>query len=356
LSAVLKARGLLLERHSRAGHFELRVDALDIEDGEVLAVLGRNGSGKSTLLRALADLEPPARGHIETRSGTRVTMVFQRPIPFAGTVEHNVRVALRAARLPRETIERRTVEALEHFGMIGLHSRRAAGLSGGELRRLALARAFALEPSVLLLDEPFDDLDATAQESLSTDLRLAVAKTGVAVVIVTHDLRRAVLLCDRIAVLQDGELRQVGEKREVLARPVDAGVASLVGMTNLLPGTLAEDGGVEIGTDHVLPAPPAREAREKLLPGHPVWAGIRPEHLKVDIGRGDGESIGKARVLEHVSDGVLSTLVVEWAGLQLRTHLVAGRGVDREVAPGDVVSLSLRREDVHVLPREHSGP
>jgi ABC-type Fe3+/spermidine/putrescine transport system ATPase subunit len=351
LSAVLSADDLLLERHSRAGSFQLHVSSLEIAAGEVLAVLGRNGAGKSTLLRALAGLEPPARGRIEKHGDVRVTMVFQRPIPFAGTVEHNVRVALQAAGLPREEIERRTTDALDHFGMSSLRARRASRLSGGELRRLALARAFALEPGVLLLDEPFDDLDVSAQESLSTDLLQAVAKTGVAVVVVTHDLRRAVLLCDRIAALQDGELRQIGDKRSVLAAPIDAGVAQLVGMSNLIPGTLRDGHDIEIDPEHSLPSRGPLSEHSTLSPGAPVWAGVRPEHLKVDIGRGDGELIGKARVVEHVSDGVLSTLVVEWAGVRLRTHLVAGRGVDREVSAGDVVALSVRPEDVHVLPR-----
>jgi len=352
LSAVLSAHDLLLERRSRAGRFELRVNALQIDDGEVLAVLGRNGAGKSTLLRALADLEPPTQGRIEKRAGVRVTMVFQRPIPFAGTVEHNVRVALQAAGLPREEIERRSTDALEHFGMSALRERRASRLSGGELRRLALARAFALEPDVLLLDEPFDDLDASAQESLSSDLRQAVAKTGVAVVVVTHDLRRAVLLCDRIAVLQDGELRQLGTKQSVLEAPIDAGVARLVGMSNLIPGTLQSGHRIEIDSEHSIPSRGPTPDHADLSQGSPVWGGIRPEHLKVDIGRGDGEVIGKARVVEHLSDGVLSTLVVEWAGLELRTHLIAGRGVDREISPGDVVALSVRPEDIHVLPRD----
>lgn len=350
MTSVLRARDLLLVRRSRAGCFELRLDALDLAKGEILAVLGTNGAGKSTLLRALAGLDVPARGDIEVLPDTQVTMVFQRPIPFAGSVDHNVRVALRAAGLSQQEIERRAVDALTHFGILELRSRRASGLSGGELRRLALARAFALEPGVLLLDEPFDDLDASAQEALSMDLRQAVARTGVSVVVVTHDLRRAILLCDRIAVLQDGSLRQIGEKRAVLEKPVDVGVARLLGMSNLIPGTLGEDGAIRIDDAPALPG--AHPPRDDIPRGSLVWAGIRPEHLKVDIGRGDGESIGKARVVEHVSDGVLSTLVVEWAGLTLRTHLVAGRGVDREVEPGDVVSLSVRSEDVHVLLRE----
>lgn len=347
MSSPLSARKLRLVRESSTSRFELVIDTLEVHAGQVLAILGPNGSGKSTLLRALAGLEAPAEGEVSTRRPGAVTMVFQRPIALAGSVAHNVRIALRAHGIERRVIEGRCREALERFGIEDLAPRAAGGLSGGELRRLSLARAFALEPEVLLLDEPFDDLDAGAQEKLSRDLRRAVAETGVAVAVVTHDLRRAVLVCDRIAVLFGGSLRQQGDRLAVLNRPVDRDVAELVGMTNLLPAQIDGDGVARIGPSHALPtdAPGA--------PG-PAWVGLRPEHLKVDVGRGEGLSIGKGTVVEHVSDGILTTLAIRWGGHILRTHLVAGRGMAREVATGDEVSLAVRPEDVHVL-REPSG-
>ncbi len=349
MTAALHVRDLLLTRESRGQRFELHVAALDLVAGEVLAVLGPNGAGKSTLLRALAGLDTPAAGVVECAAEGPVTMVFQRPIAFAGSVQHNVRIALRARGLERAEIQRRCETALERFGIGQLAGRRAAALSGGELRRLALARAFALEPAVLLLDEPFDDLDAAARERLSRDLRQAVALTGVAAAVVSHDLRRAALVCDRIAVLLGGRLRQLGPREEVLARPADAAVARLVGMGNLLPATLASDGFAAVDATHRIPNSSA------LPPGTAVFVGLRPEHVKVDIGRGEGEPIGKARVVEHTSDSVLTTLVVEWGGHSLRTHLVAGRGLARELRVGDTVSLSLRPEDVHVLPRDEDS-
>ncbi|MBW2271421.1 MAG: ATP-binding cassette domain-containing protein, partial [Deltaproteobacteria bacterium] len=169
-SAVLTARALHVLRGSRGAAFELRVDSLDLMAGSVLAVLGPNGSGKSTLLRTLAGLEAPAGGRIERHTRGRVTLVFQRPIPFAGRVDHNVDVALSSLGLSRSERRSRRAEALAHFDIDHLAGRDSATLSGGELRRLALARAFALRPEVWLLDEPFDDLDAAGQESLSLDL------------------------------------------------------------------------------------------------------------------------------------------------------------------------------------------
>ncbi|MBW2233093.1 MAG: ABC transporter ATP-binding protein [Deltaproteobacteria bacterium] len=349
MNAVLQVRDLVARRGSGSGRFELRVDALDVHAGEVLAVLGPNGAGKSTLLLTMAGLEAATRGSVERITDGAVTMVFQRPIAFAGTVQHNVRIALRSQGVATDEIDRRSADALAHFGIAGLSLRRASGLSGGELRRLALARAFALEPSVLLLDEPFDDLDSEAQESLSYDLRSALERTGVGVVVVTHDLRRAVMVSDRMAVLQKGRLEQVDARQTVLEHPVSPEIARVVGMTNLIPATMEAGGQAAADASHRLPSLDARPA------GRHVWAGIRPEHLKVDIGRGEGESIGKAEVIRITTDGVLTTLDLRWGEHLLRTHLVAGRGLAREVRIADTVLLSVRPQDVHILDRPRAG-
>jgi ABC-type sulfate/molybdate transport systems ATPase subunit len=343
---VVRARDLVVERRSRASRFALHIPALELFAGEVLCVLGPNGAGKSTLLRALAGLERPIAGSIERGPGL-ATMVFQRPVAFAGTVGHNLRAALYGSGLTTVERDARMARALARFGIAALVARRAAALSGGELRRLALARAFALEPAALLLDEPFDDLDAAAQERLSLDLRQALAETGVAVALVTHDLRRAVMISDRLAVLHDGRLAQVGSTAEVLARPATAAIARLVGMSNLVPGDVAADGrSVVIDAEHRLAATCA------LPPGTPVFAGLRPERLKLDVGRGETEPIGKGVVSRVSSDGLLCTVSILWAGHELRTHLVAGRGLAKTLAPGDAVLLSVHASDVHVLPRD----
>jgi ABC-type sugar transport system ATPase subunit len=300
-------------------------------------------------------------------------MVFQRPIAFSGSVEHNVATALSSLRLARAQRRARVAEALEHFGIARLASRRAVTLSGGELRRLALARAFALRPAVLLLDEPFHDLDPAGQEALSLDLRRAIQDTNVAVAVVTHDLRRALLLSDRIAVLLEGRVAQQGEREDVLVHPVGLAVARIVGMSNLIEGEVVGGGGSEgeaiAGAQRLPSGPPAAHhaalahvavgpdpqhripVETRLASGTPVWAGIRPEFLKVDVGRGQGRPIGKGRVLTVVSDGVAATVTLEWAGRELCTRLLAGRGLARSIAPGDSVTLSVRPEDIHLIPR-----
>jgi len=352
---ALEARDLQVRHGDSDGDFELKIAELSLAAGEVLAVIGPNGAGKSTLLRSLAGLERRSTGDIVCCADGPLTMVFQRPVVFAGSVAHNLHAALLGSQLSRAEVAVRTREALERFSIARFASRNAATLSGGETRRLALARAFALRPAVLLLDEPFEDLDGEGQESLSLDLLRAIAETGVAVAVVTHDLRRALLLADRIAILQRGQLVQCDARDEVLNHPVDPDVARLVGMSNLVSGvvqgaTADRDAFVEIDGAHRIPI------RGAPSDGVPVWLGIRPEHLKVEVGRGEGVAIGDGVVRHLVSDGVAATVTLEWAGLTLRTYLIAGRGLARTLRPGDSLTLSVRPEEVHVMRRSDGAP
>jgi len=347
-ATILSAIDLRVELRSRRGSFTLTADALDINAREALVILGPNGSGKSTLVRALAGLERPVGGRVASVATGPVTMVFQRPAPLAGSVAHNVRVVFLGKKLSGAERRARVGEALERFKIDHLAEHRAATLSGGELRRLALSRAFALRPAVLLLDEPFAALDTDGQAALSLDLRRAISDTGVAVAMVTHDLRRAMLLADRIAVLVDGRLAQVGRRDDVIERPDTPEIAQVVGMTNLVQGVVVEERRGELALVEV-DAQHRVTTRSGLAVGTRVWVGIRPEHLKVDVGRGDVDPIGKGIVREVVNDGVAVTIQVDWAGTELRTHLMAGRGLARTVQAGMPVSLSASPEHVHLI-------
>ncbi len=350
-ATVLSIRDLRVELHSRRGSFVLTADALDLCAREALVILGPNGSGKSTLMRTLAGLERPVDGRVTSVATGPVTMVFQRPAPLAGSVAHNVRVVFLGKKRSGAQVRDRVDEALERFQIDHLAEHRAATLSGGELRRLALARAFALCPAVLLLDEPFAGLDADGQAALSLDLRRAISDTGVAVAMVTHDLRRAMLLADRIAVLIDGRLAQVGRRDDVLEQPSTPEIAQVVGMTNLVRGVVTEERRgdfalVEVDAQHRV------VTHVECSPGDRVWIGIRPEHLKLDVGRGAVDPIGKGVVRGLVNDGVAVTVQVDWAGTELRTHLMAGRGLARTLQVGASVSLSASPEHVHLIPVE----
>jgi ABC-type Fe3+/spermidine/putrescine transport system ATPase subunit len=344
---VLEARQLRCRRGEGRTGFELRVERLSLNAGEALVILGPNGAGKSTLLRALAGLERSVGKGAIRGAGGPVTLVFQRPAAFSGSVAQNVGAALLGKGVPAALRRQRIHAALSRFDIEHLTEHDARTLSGGEMRRLALARAFVLEPQVLLLDEPFDDLDAEGQRKLSLDVQRAIAETGVAVAMVTHDLRRALLLADRIAVLDHGELVQYGPSESVLMQPASREIARTVGMTNLATGRVRRREGelawIEIEEGFEVPTQAAIEI------GRTVWLGIRPEHLKIDIGRGDGQAIGKAVVDHLVSDGLATVVTLRARNRSYTTHLLSGRGLARQLRPGDPVSLAVDPRHVHAL-------
>lgn len=347
---LVEARELVHRLGQGPSAFELSIDSLALRAGEVTAILGPNGSGKTTLLRLLAGLEKPSGGgEIRVTRGP-VTLVSQRPVAFAGTVAHNVSVGLLGRGLVRSARDAIVAESLARFGIDPLVAHDARTLSGGELRRLALARASVIEPSVLLLDEPFDDLDAAEQRRLSIDLLRSVNETGIALVVVTHDLRRALLLADRIAIVIAGAVAQQGPRDALLRQPATLEIARLVGMTNLAFGQVVESDGahsrIEIGPGRTLVAGASLPA---LLP---VWIGIRPEHLKIDVGRGEGEPIGRARVEWLLDDGLATVVGLALEGLTFSTHLLSGRGLARSLQVGDMVELAVVPEQVHVRPLE----
>jgi ABC-type Fe3+/spermidine/putrescine transport system ATPase subunit len=336
--------------------------------------LAVGGAGKSTLLLAMAGVLQPREGRVRVGTPRPPALVFQRPVLLHGSVAYNAEVPLWARGVSRSARRQRAARALAHFGIGELARRNAATLSAGELRRLALARAFVTDPGVLLLDEPFDDLDVAGREALSFDLRQTIAETDVAVAMVTHDLRQALLLADRIAVLCEGRLVQIGARNELLRRPENPVVARLVGMENVLPGVaIGRDAAglmlVEVSSDKQLRATGAAS------PGESVWVGIRPEHVKLDakhpeearVEHSTSPGFGsppapfhlppspaslRGKVRRVVSDGILATAWIDWDGIELRTHLIAGRGLGHTIKADDPVWFSIRPEDVHLMPRK----
>ena len=219
---------------------------LVVGDGETLALLGPSGSGKSTLLRIVAGLERPDAGAVRI-GGDDVThqpvhrrdvgFVFQDQALFPHLdVAGNVGFGLRMAGMDRARRRRAVAEALELVGLSGHEGRDPATLSGGEAQRVALARALAPRPRVLLLDEPLAALDQLLRERLLVELRQLFDTLGVTVVAVTHDPTEAGTLGQRVAVLLDGRVAQVGDPGEVLSRPTSAAVAGLVGQRNVVGG------------------------------------------------------------------------------------------------------------------------
>ncbi len=285
-AAHLEMTGL---RHAYGPVTVLDVPRFSVFRGECLAVLGPNGSGKSTLLRIASLQERPCGGTISYRGEEvgrrnglelrrRFVLLLQRPFLFAGSVERNILYGLKVRKVPGPEMRRRLDKAASLFSLGHLLGRDARKLSGGEVQRVNLARAFILEPDILFLDEPFSPLDAPTREELIAELDRVLHATGQTAVFVTHHREEAAYLGDRLAVLVGGKLLQEGRTEEVFASPADDEAARLLGHATLLKGVVEERRGdllvVSHGAHRILASGRAEAGSEVLL-------FVRPEDVLI---------------------------------------------------------------------------
>ena len=284
--------------------------SLDIQEGQVFTLLGPSGCGKTTTLRMIAGLETidqgtlyfrdraivdTSRGYSVPPHSRGVGMVFQSYAIWPHmTVEDNVGFPLKVRRQKRTEITQRVATALELVGLAGLEKRPAPMLSGGQQQRVALARALIYEPNVLLLDEPFSNLDAKLREQMRLEVKLLQRKTGVTVVFVTHDQVEALSLSDQIAVMDSGVVQQVGSPYDLYQNPANAFVRDFLGKTVLLTGTVK----VSNPTGHVAVeidgAPGSAvfgrsSTAEELEVGQAVNVAMRPEDVRLIVNDGRQE-------------------------------------------------------------------
>jgi putative spermidine/putrescine transport system ATP-binding protein len=266
--------------HRRYGPV-VALDGLDltIQPGELVALLGPSGCGKTTTLRLLAGLEDADSGQI-TVGGKDITrvpankrdmgMVFQAYSLFPHmTVRENVAFGLRLRRIAKPERERRAMAVLELVGLTEQAGRYAHQLSGGQQQRVALARALAIEPQVLLLDEPLSALDAKVRAQLRDQIRRIQLEVGITTLFVTHDQEEALAIADRVGVMQEGRIEQLGPPTEIYSRPATPFVAEFVGLTNRLAGTVSGTVVAVRGRDLPLV--------DTSTPPGPVTALVRPE-------------------------------------------------------------------------------
>ena len=313
---------------------------LSIEPGELVALLGPSGCGKTTALRLLAGLEDADGGRVEVgdRDITRVPtnkrdmgMVFQAYSLFPHmTARQNVEFGLQLRGVASAKRRARATEMLELVGLETQADRYAHQLSGGQQQRVALARALAIQPQVLLLDEPLSALDAKVRVQLREEIRRIQLEVGTTTLFVTHDQEEALAVADRVGVMRAGNLEQLAPPQELYARPSTAFVADFVGLTNRLAAT------VEAGQAHVL------GASVPLLPGSaPSGAAvvlIRPEALVVREDPRGSATVVTASFLGALGRVTVLTDAGETVIAQIDNAAVAG------FAPGDRVSVTPRAD------------
>lgn len=265
--------------------------SLSIEKGEVFGLIGPTGSGKTTLLRLLDQLEQPSSGKIffdgqEASPGLRtevrrkVSMVLQKPVVFNASVYDNVAYPLRVRRHNKKTIIEKVNIMLNTVGLEGYEKRNARTLSGGETQKVALARALITDPQMLLLDEPTANLDPVSLNTIEEFILRFNREHGMAIVIATHEMAQGQRLADRIGVMMDGELIQVGLPQEIFSMPRDLRVARFVGVENILKGRVISN---EEGLARINLGSHTAEAIADLKAGDQVHMCIRPEDIILSL-------------------------------------------------------------------------
>jgi len=268
----------------------VREVSLDVRDGEFVVLLGPSGCGKTTTLRMIAGFIAPSGGRV-LLGNTDVTtlppwkrnagMVFQSYALFPHlTVAENVAFGLEMRSVPKAEIPGRVIEALRMVRLDGLAERLPRNLSGGQQQRVALARALVIRPDVLLLDEPLSNLDAKLRETVRVEIRELQHKLGITTVMVTHDQEEALIMADRLVVMSEGQVRQVGTQRDLYERPADRFVAGFVGRSNLLagkvigPGRFETEAGITIACSDGALGPGMIALRPERLALGPAAAGL----------------------------------------------------------------------------------
>lgn len=259
--------------------------SLEINEGEFICFLGPSGCGKTTLLRAIAGLDIQTRGRVE-QAGTDISdlppserdfgIVFQSYALFPNlTVNKNVAYGLETRKISKSEIGARVSELLVMVGLSDQGTKYPAQLSGGEQQRVALARALATSPGLLLLDEPLSALDAKVRVRLRHEIKTLQHQLGVTTIMVTHDQEEALTMADRIVVINDGVIEQVGTPQEIYGRPANPFVANFVGAMNFLAGTAAGNGRVRLGNIELA----ASDGADGVADGEAVTVCIRPEDV-----------------------------------------------------------------------------
>jgi spermidine/putrescine transport system ATP-binding protein len=304
---------------------------LDIADGEFFALLGPSGCGKTTTLRMIAGLEIPSAGSLRIfgdevgplpPNKRPVNTVFQNYALFPHmSVADNVAFGLRMSGVPKADIARRVAEAISLVRMTGRENRRPAQLSGGQQQRVALARALVNRPKVLLLDEPLAALDLKLRQEMQFELKQLQREVGITFVFVTHDQEEALALSDRIGVMNDGRLLQVGTPEEIYDAPIDRFVADFIGRSNFLSGTLeAVDRVCLVNGDRI--TVPAVDVDIAAV-GSEIQVSLRPERVMIgapgEAPTGHSALEGRVASVTFLGNSIVYRVALDWMTVEVET-------------------------------------
>ncbi len=337
--------------HKAFGRFSAVSDvSLDAQRGEFVCVLGPSGCGKTTLLRIIAGFEMQDAGRIvqDGRDISRLPperrdfgIVFQSYALFPNlTAAQNVAYGLENARKPRQEVRARVEELLALVGLSGSGGQYPAQLSGGQQQRIALARGLALSPGLLLLDEPLSALDAQVRMSLRQEIAQLQRRLNVTTLMVTHDQQEALSMADRIVVMNEGRVAQIGTPADIYHEPADRFVARFVGLMNFVPGQVAHSGGAVRCGRHVLNV---RRPLNGLARQGAVTLAVRPEDARVD-----GVSPGMPNTLPAILHGV--EFLGSFCRLRLRLEEGGRDGAAAEPLAVDMPGDTARRLNGSLAP------
>lgn len=357
MNSLLSVQNLLVRR---GGVTVLDIPKLHVEESRILALIGPNGAGKSTLLLTLAGLLKPSQGQlfyqgkaIETDAGRfdmrrNVSVVFQEPLLLNANVEKNIALGLKFRHLGAAEIKYRVAESLDYFGIRELAARSAKTLSGGEARRVSLARAFALKPKVILLDEAFNSLDPPTRETLIDDLRNILEATKITAALALHDREETLRLAQDAAVMVEGKIVQAGAIADVFNKPNSQFVAGFVGTETILEGEVisANVGFLEVAVNGI-----TLKATGNFAPGQKVFCCLRPENIIVSATmpeKTSARNVLKAKITRIARQAFFYKLHLD-CGFSLTAYVTVSSCEELGLREESSVQISFKATSVHVL-------